>query len=381
MKIAFFNYLPLEYGGGMATFFLTVANTLKKKNTKLQISIIVLDGWLLYWINFFYSFYYGKNIYPKTLRTSDHINDQLLNITYIKLSSLQDLKKNLQSYDVIYSKNDLLEVGILKLLNLNKNKPRLVIGFHTPIFYTKISSLHSFIHNLLYNSILYRWLLQNTFIFHVLNNFDYRLIKKRFPFKKIYKIYNPTLHKNKIIINQKTNSEKHFHILWVGRLTEQKGIKDLINIILSLNTLYFQNKLVWDIAGDGELKSTIDSSLCNELNVNFHGYSTLYTLKKLYSQANLFISTSKWEGLPYNLLDAQSYGLPIIGYNIPGVSDIVIHKKNGLLVNNIDEFKKGISLCLNKQIQFWPPEVIYSNFVKKFNNNKTSKKLFKLFAL
>jgi len=53
----------------------------------------------------------------------------------------------------------------------------------------------------------------------------------------------------------------------------------------------------------------------------------------LLSIADVFCLTSQSEGLPISMLEAMSVGLPIVGTNVPGIRDVIRHRKNGFLVN------------------------------------------------
>ena len=52
----------------------------------------------------------------------------------------------------------------------------------------------------------------------------------------------------------------------------------------------------------------------------------------LLSIANVFCLTSYREGLPISMLEAMSIGLPVIGTNVLGIRDVIINRRNGLLV-------------------------------------------------
>ncbi|TSD02255.1 MAG: Second mannosyl transferase, partial [Parcubacteria group bacterium Athens0714_24] len=60
-----------------------------------------------------------------------------------------------------------------------------------------------------------------------------------------------------------------------------------------------------------------------------------------------FVMTSRYEGLPYALLEAQSAGLSIIATAVGGIPEII---KNGILVESgdLNGFKEIISTTVKK---------------------------------
>ena len=58
-----------------------------------------------------------------------------------------------------------------------------------------------------------------------------------------------------------------------------------------------------------------------------------------YPTVDIFLNTSSYEGLPYSVLDAMAWGLPVVGFDVVGVNDLVLPKETGLLAEpfRIDE--------------------------------------------
>jgi glycosyltransferase involved in cell wall biosynthesis len=50
----------------------------------------------------------------------------------------------------------------------------------------------------------------------------------------------------------------------------------------------------------------------------------------------MFVLSSRWEGLPYVVLEAMSYGLPVISTAVDGIPEAVIDRRTGLLVPPAD---------------------------------------------
>ena len=85
--------------------------------------------------------------------------------------------------------------------------------------------------------------------------------------------------------------------------------------------------------GDGILKSEaqyLAKKLKIKSKIEFVGFKT--QLKNYYLNADVFILSSNWEGLPITLLDAMNFGLPMIATNVGGCSDVISHGYNGFLV-------------------------------------------------
>lgn len=161
-------------------------------------------------------------------------------------------------------------------------------------------------------------------------------------------IYNSC---GKINFNKKKESffstYKGLKIINVGRLTDQKNQLFLLEVFKNLiKNVDSRLLLVGQGQKYGELKKFINENNLNK-SVKLYGYSK--NPLNLMHQADLFVLTSKYEGLPNVLIEAQMLGLPIISSDCPtGPREILL---NGLLgdlfpVNN----KKAL---LNKIKSFY----------------------------
>ncbi|MBJ9937546.1 glycosyltransferase family 4 protein [Acinetobacter pittii] len=119
----------------------------------------------------------------------------------------------------------------------------------------------------------------------------------------------------------------------VGRLDENKN-----NIhILKAWHRQIDSLKNWElhIYGEGDQKDNLVNFVKenNLTNVFFKGVTQ--EPNRVYEEASFFIMSSKFEGLPMVLVEAQCFGLPIISYNCPyGPSDVIQDRINGFLVEN-----------------------------------------------
>lgn len=389
MKIALYTTSILEFGGGLEKYFIETANNLSRFDD-CQVDVVTLDDKFTAKLAKLLSFYYFKKItkaylYKENLKI---IKKNLGEAKYFKCKNFKGLKKKLNEYDVIYSKNEILEASIFKFFLKYKNLPPIIFGVHTPHFYPKTVNLPSKIHNLIYGSKIYNFLTSGAAAFHVINSSDEEKLKKQLGKKFVKKIYNP------FDFNQfEKNADNHkfnfmlegskFNIIWLGRLSEQKGVADLVKIINELNPK-LGDKVVWNIVGDGAEKNKIIKLKEEWQNVNYFGHIEHKYIPNLIARNNLFILTSKWEGFPYTLIEAQTMNLPVISYDIPGPRDIIKNKVNGFLVENRQDFEKMIIDFVEGKAKLeikdfksylskkFNPRLIYNDLLKLFKDVKAN---------
>ena len=69
--------------------------------------------------------------------------------------------------------------------------------------------------------------------------------------------------------------------------------------------------------------------------------------------SDVYLSTSRWEGLPYSLIEASMMGLPIVATNVVGNNEVVQNGFNGKLFDSGD-LKTAVNdileICLNKNL-------------------------------
>lgn len=121
-------------------------------------------------------------------------------------------------------------------------------------------------------------------------------------------------------------------IINVGRITEQKNPK-LFNEIAQK---YIDNpkiKFIW--VGEGE-----DRELLSAQNIEITGWLSQEQVKERLKESDIYLSTSKWEGLPLAVLQAMNYELPLILSNCVGNIDLV---EDGINGNTYTEINEGIA--------------------------------------
>jgi glycosyltransferase involved in cell wall biosynthesis len=122
-------------------------------------------------------------------------------------------------------------------------------------------------------------------------------------------------------------------ILMLGRLGRRKGTHDLLRAFSIVAKRDVSSRLV--CAGDGDIEGAeaLARDLGIEPRVEFPGWISAEQAREQLQRATIFVLPSYAEGLPMAILEAMSYGLPVITTPVGGVPAVVSHGQTGLLVN------------------------------------------------
>ena len=140
-----------------------------------------------------------------------------------------------------------------------------------------------------------------------------------------------------------THQQNNKQIVTIGRLTDQKNYMHLLQAWEKIH----QSIPDWQlkIYGEGEHYQKLNDYITRKSLQNVTLMGATSNVKQVYKQSSFFVMSSKYEGLPMVLIEAQSFGLPIVSYNCPyGPSDVIQENKNGLLVEdqNLDKLAEAI---------------------------------------
>lgn len=118
-------------------------------------------------------------------------------------------------------------------------------------------------------------------------------------------------------VNKKYNSNSNF-IVYAGRLTQSKGIEELLTAWTKLSIKNINLKII----GDGELKESLQEKY-NHTNIEFCGELKLKdTLKIIGDSRAVVTSTKMYEGQPRLLTEASFYSVPSIFPSFGGMGEL-----------------------------------------------------------
>jgi glycosyltransferase involved in cell wall biosynthesis len=176
-------------------------------------------------------------------------------------------------------------------------------------------------------------------------------INKEFSPKKVVVLHNPVeipLRKQKARNADFTTTS----FLFLGRIGDRKGIFDLLSVI-SQNKDEYQGKLSLTIGGDGEverLKTYLKDHDLNQI-CKYVGWVDGNMKKDLLQACDVLALPSYNEGLPIAILEAMSYGKPILTTHVGGIPEVVKDGVNGYVITPGDKvaMEAGIDKLINNK--------------------------------
>jgi len=210
------------------------------------------------------------------------------------------------------------------------------------------------------------------------------------------KIINSTLSipENKLVVKPNFaedcgygSDHREDYFLFVGRLTEEKGIRTLLNAAKTNNF-----KLM--IIGDGPLKELVEAAVKETPSITYLGFQPRDNVINYLKKCKALIFPSIWyEGFPVIMVEALSTGTPIIASDLGSMSEIIEHGVNGLhfkpgdeqnLISRIIQMKDSDELssrlCDNARLSYkrlYTPDRNYSKLVGIYENVLQRREIFK----
>jgi glycosyltransferase involved in cell wall biosynthesis len=133
-----------------------------------------------------------------------------------------------------------------------------------------------------------------------------------------------------------SHSPAELRIVTIGRLSSVKNHLLLLDVLAALS-LPFQAQII----GEGQCREKLEQRIKQlGLGGRVELLGEVRQTSDYLAHADLFVLTSNYEGLPLSVLEAMSYGLPVIATDVGGVNEAVLHQQSGLLCKrgNVNDF-------------------------------------------
>ena len=130
------------------------------------------------------------------------------------------------------------------------------------------------------------------------------------------------------------------YILYVGRLSKEKGVATLIEAAGRAGAPLH-------IVGTGPIEPELRTLAAScKANVTFRGHLAGAELAEAFRNALAVVVPSEWyENCPMSVLESFAYGKAVIGARIGGIPEFVIHRRTGLLFDPGDA--EALEACIS----------------------------------
>lgn len=145
--------------------------------------------------------------------------------------------------------------------------------------------------------------------------------------------------KNRIAVRKEHDiNDDTLALCIIGRLAPVKDHFFFLDVIEELSS-QTDRKIKIFIVGDGELREEINSrvDLLKNKGVDIIMTSWIFDIAKFNAGMDIMCLTSKNEGTPVSLIEAQASNLPVISTDVGGVSDIVSQNETGFIISRKDK--------------------------------------------
>ncbi|MEZ9446837.1 glycosyltransferase family 4 protein [Vibrio splendidus] len=136
-------------------------------------------------------------------------------------------------------------------------------------------------------------------------------------------------------------SSSPFHVGFVGRLSHEKAPDRFVALAKQFPDVRFE------LFGDGPEMDVLAKSQPD--NVTFHGHQT--NMDDVWSQIDLLIIPSRFEGLPMAALEAMIRGIPVLATSVGNLPKLIEHQVNGYLAKS--ESDSETALVLEQHLSSW----------------------------
>ena len=176
-------------------------------------------------------------------------------------------------------------------------------------------------------------------------------LSKKYPDKK-EKLYVAYLGVKDHFTNRFPQKGAVFNVVSCSNVIPSKRVNSILEALSRIT----DTNISWTHFGDGQeikkIKAQAEALLPKNVSCSFPGRVPNSEIYRFYNDndINLFLNASTSEGVPVSIMEACSFGIPIIATDVGGISEIVSNGKNGLLLKSdfsIEDYVQALNTIIN----------------------------------
>ncbi len=173
-------------------------------------------------------------------------------------------------------------------------------------------------------------------------------------------------------IQKKYALSKRRYILAVGRLVPEKGFHDLMAAFSAINLTGWKLVIAGGADHEDDYSRGLLAAAVENKNIIMAGALNAQEISELYSNAGIFILPSYHEGLPLVILEAMSFGLPLIVSDIEANKELVENMDNTFPVGDVEALARKITLFAKDSLSSTCDEKLIEKVGNDFSWEKIS---------
>lgn len=160
--------------------------------------------------------------------------------------------------------------------------------------------------------------------------------------------------------------QKESCFLFIGRLTEEKGIGVLLNAFSGTD-------LVLHIIGEGPMEDEVKQAAQQNVNIKYLGYHDKEFIYREIQQATALVFPSIWyEGMPMTILEAFALGTPVIASRLGAMESMIIPGYNGMCFEPQNKLELLEQVNYFKNLENYQKQEFEINVLKDFDSKYTT---------
>ena len=204
-----------------------------------------------------------------------------------------------------------------------------------------------------------------------INNEDSHIVEKKFK-KNFLKLNGVGIRPETILKSKKITNYPIFKIGVLSAYRKNKGYDKIFKIAQKLD-----NNFLIDCYGY-DFKSNYFNSLVRKNNKNIILNDFTNEVYNKIDSFNILLHLSDREGLSMSVLQSLSRGVPVIGHNIRGVNDLIIHGYNGYLFDKSDDVDNITKIITKLSNDKYHLQELSNNSIESFDEKFTTNYINKL---
>lgn len=149
-------------------------------------------------------------------------------------------------------------------------------------------------------------------------------------------------------VNPTRVDAQFIRVVSCSNIIRAKKVDQIAKLMINYAAAYPDKQVRWEHFGDGPLRENLAAQIQqvpSNLKVVLHGQTSNTAIMDFYrkNQVSAFVNLSDSEGVPVSIMEAQSFGIPVLAKDVGGVSEIV-NNQNGYLMPGTYDLKKAVSV-------------------------------------